>query len=278
MRAGDPLNLARRRVIPKLIVAGMRPSDIMATRNEWWRDEDGPLPLMHISSAVKNLRGHLIEGEPKTGARVLYLFESIAEDVETIYQLAGCPDLGDLTFPNLNGGLLAWRNYRQEIWYPALHRAGITDRPSSDAKKAFYPYLLRHVGVTLMLHAERPEGGRYSEREVARQFGHSVATLDRVYADIPDDMHGIAGLTMDEILRQADREVWGPKPGQPNYEKNEYDLHQAAALTGISNKALCARIQRGSLPGDKRKGRYYVTAYDLAWLGLIPPGGETGGR
>lgn len=275
---GDPLTIARRRLIPKLIVAGMRPSDVLATRNGWWRDEHGPLSLIHISAAVKSLRGHLIEGEPKTGERVLYLFESIAEELETIYWLAGCPDLSALTFPNRNDELLAWCNYRDDAWYPALHRAGISNAPKANAKGAFFPYLLRHVGVTLMLHAERPEGGRYSEREVARQFGHTVATLDRVYADIPDDMHGIAGLTMDQILRSADREIWGPLPGDPDYKEIEYDLLRAAELTGITNTALAARIQRGSIPGTKRKGKCYVTHFDLARHGLIPPDGKTRGR
>ena len=267
---GDPLTLARRRLIPKLIVVGMRPSDIMAMRHDWWRDENGPLPLIHVSAAVKSLRGHLIEGEPKTGERILYLFESIAEELEAIYQLAGFPDLGSLTIPNCSGGLLAWSNYRQGIWYPALHRAGISDGPTADAKGAFFPYLLRHVGATIMLHCERPEGGRYSDYEVARQYGHTRSTLERVYADIPDDMHGIAGLTMDEILRRADREVWGPMPGDPDYEEVEYDLLQAQDLTGISRTGLAARIQHGSIPGTKRKGKCYVTLFDLAWHGLIP--------
>ena len=91
-------------------------------------------------------------------------------------------------------------------------------------------------------------------------------------------MHGIAGLTMDEILRRADHEVWGPMPGDPDYQEVEYDLLQAADLTGISNKALAARIQRGSIPGTKRKGKYYVTKFDLVWYGIIARGGNGGGR
>lgn len=211
---------------------------------------------MHIDSAVKNLRGHLLEGEPKTGARDLYLFASIAEQLEAIYQLAGCPGLDDLTFPNELGGLLQWGNWRKNIWYPALHRAGIANGPGADADGAFYPYVLRHVGATLMLHAERPDGGSYSELEVARQFGHTVGTLERVYAAIPKDLHGIAGLTIDEILRNARRHFHGPMPGDPDYEEIEYDLLQAADLTGIHHKALAARIQRGSIPGSRRRGKY----------------------
>jgi heavy metal translocating P-type ATPase len=116
---GNPLTIRLRRLIPKLIVVGMRPSDIMAMRHDWWRDENGPLSLIHVSSAVKSLRGHLIEGEPKTGERILYLFDSIAEELESIYQLAGCPDLGSLTIPNPKGGLLACERSRATVAFTA---------------------------------------------------------------------------------------------------------------------------------------------------------------
>jgi integrase len=268
---GDPLSLLRDRLVPELIVTGLRPSDILGMRNRCWRDQHGPLPRIHIDSAVKNLKGYLLEGEPKTGARDLHLFDAIAEQLEAIYQLAGCPGLDELTFPNARGGLLQWGNWRKNVWYPALHRAGIAQGPNADADGAFYPYILRHVGVTLMGHAQRPEGGTYARDETAAQFGHTAATLDRVYLRIPDDMHGIGGHTMDEILRNARRHVWGPMPGDPDYQETEYDLLQAADLTGINSKALAARIQRGSLPGVKRRGKYYVTRFDLTWHGLLPP-------
>jgi hypothetical protein len=175
---------------------------------------------------------------------------------------------------NRRNELLSWANLRSEVWYPALHRAGIADGPTADARGAFHPYLVRHWGVTTMLHAERPEGGSYSRHQVAKQFGHTVQTLDRVYANVPDDLHGIAGKTMDEIIRNARRDVWGPMPGDPDHERVEYDLLQTQELTGISRTALAARLQRGSLPGEKRKGKWYVTRFDLAWHGLLAPAGQ----
>jgi hypothetical protein len=128
-----------------------------------------------------------------------------------------------------------------------------------------------------MLHATRHDTGRgnYSEREVARQFGHTVQTLDRVYADIPKDMLGIAGLTMDEIIRNADCEIWGPMPGDLDYRETEYDLLKAQELTEVSRTALAARLQRGSIPGVKRRGKWYVTRFDLQWHGLLTPTGLT---
>jgi integrase len=270
---GNPATLAARRLVPELIATGMRPSDILAMRHRWWRDEDGPLDYIHIDSAVKDIAGHLLEGEPKTGERDLTLFPAIAEALERIYQLQDRPDLDALVVPNRHGDLLDWGNFTTEVWYPSLYRGGVSKAPTATARGAFNPYLVRHVGVTVMLHAERPEGGTYSRHEVARQFGHTVQTLDRVYADIPEDMHGIADMTMDEILRTARRSIWGPMPGDDDYEPIEYELLDARELTGMSVNALAARLQRGSLPGVKRRGKWYVTRFDLAWHGLIPPPG-----
>ena len=146
------------------------------TYDTWAEDEFGPLEMLTVDSAVKDLAGHLIEGEPKTGAREPTLFAAIAKQLEAIYQLKGGGDLDALTFPNRNGGLLDWGNWRTEVWYPALYRGGISNGPTADARGAFRPYDLRHVGITVMLHAQRPEGGTYSRHEVAKQFGHTVAT------------------------------------------------------------------------------------------------------
>lgn len=111
--------------MPELIATGLRPSDILAMRNRWWRDEDGPRKFIHVDSAVKDLGGHLIEGEPKTSERDLILFDAIAERLEPIFQLQGGDDLDALTISNGDGGLLDWGNWRQQVWYPALFRAGI---------------------------------------------------------------------------------------------------------------------------------------------------------
>jgi hypothetical protein len=126
-----------------------------------------------------------------------------------------------------------------------------------------------------MARAERPEGGTYGRREVADQFGHTVGTLDRVYDHVLKDLDGLAGLTMDQVIRKARRHVWGPLPGDSDYQEIEHDLLGAAQLTGVSRNALAARIQRRSIPGSKRKGKCYVTEFDLAWHGLIPPAGRT---
>lgn len=261
----------RRGVLELLGFAGLRPSDICAARHSWWRDANGPKRYMTVSHAIKDVGGKLVEGEPKTGTRDIYLFDALAEQLERIYRAQGYPPLDSLVAPNTFGTFQDWGNWRDRYWYPALHRAGIAASAATNAPGAFDPYLLRHILAGAMTHAVRPAewgGGTYSRAEVARQLGHSVATLDRVYADIPTDLHGIAGLTMDEIIRASRREVWGSMPGDPAFEDDWLTLLEAERLTGIGHKSLANRIYRGTLPGRDRGARKVVSRFDLMWYGL----------
>ncbi|MBA2358740.1 MAG: hypothetical protein H0V84_09975 [Actinobacteria bacterium] len=272
MRADSAAKLIERRVVPFLIATGLRPQDICAARWSWFRDAKGWLRHITADEAVKDVGGHLLLGQPKTGRRVLYLFDAIAELLELVWQAQGEPDLDALVFSNCDGGLLDWGNWRDDVWYPALERAGLAATRATSAPGAFDPYLLRHIGATTMLHARRHHGkGNYSSQEVARQFGHSAQTLHSVYADIPEKMHGIAGLTIDKIIRRAWRQVWGPMPGDADYEENLLTTAEASVLTGIRVNALGGRLRRGTLPGERRGSRYLVSEFNLVWHGLIGP-------
>lgn len=263
-----------RAAIELITYGGFRPEDVCAMRHFWWRNEDGPIEYLRIPEALKDIRGHKLLGEPKTGKRRPMLWPALGEQLERVYQAQGCPGLDALVRPDSIGGYLDWGNWRQGQWYRALHRAGISNgaKPKSDG--AFEPYLSRHVGICAMLHAIRPPelgGGAYSRDEVARQYGHTVDTLNKVYADIPADLHGIAGLTVDQIIRRARREAWGPIPGDPDYEEILYTTTEAAKLTGISVNALCGRIKRGSLPAQRMNWRQLVSDHHLVLLGLLTP-------
>ena len=260
----------RRGALELLGFLGLRSSEICAARHSDWRDANGPKRFMTVSFAIKNVGGRLLLGEPKTGTREVYLFDAVAEQLERIYIAQGRPLLDSLVAPNIRGTFQDWGNWRDRYWYPALHRAGISDAPEAAAPRAFDPYLLRHILAGAMTHAVRPVlGGTYSRAEVARQLGHSVPTLDRVYADIPPDLHGIAGLTMDEIIRAARRDVFGPMPGETDFDDEFLTMHEAAGLTGIGHKSLAARIYRGTLPGREEGGRKLVSRFDLMWCGLL---------
>ena len=293
VRGSGSLIEERRGLVECLGFEGCRPSEALALRHRGWRNEDGtPKKHLEIDEAVKEPWGHVEVGQPKTGVRDPYLWPAVAEQLERIYQAQGCPSLDELVFPNANGEHLSWTNWREDVWYPALITAGIATPPAGfvlpvkDGRRvsprdmkvaswqgAFRPYEMRHCVASMMFHAVRPDeegGGNYTPLEIARQLGHDVRTLLGVYADVMHDIHGIAGMTMDEIIRAARREFWGPLPGDPGFEDEWLTTIEVSAITGIGVNALGARIQRGGLPARKQGSRYLISRHELRWRGLIP--------
>ena len=271
---GTPVRVFQRRMRPALIAIGMRPQTIDGAAWSCYRDLRGPLRMITAEDAVKDVHGHLMRGQPKTGTHVLYQFDWIAQMLDQLYHLQGCPPLDALAMPNVRGGMQDQGNWRTEIWYPSLYRAGNSAGPQADAAGAFPPYFERHIGVTTMLAARRHDGrdGGYAPGEVARQFANSVETIHRSYHHLPRDPHKVAGKTMNEILSGSFREVWGPMPGNPDYEEVLLTTREAALLTGISVARLGGRISRGTLPASRLGHRYLVSEFDLAWMGLLHPG------
>jgi hypothetical protein len=270
---GTPARVFQRRMRVVLIAIGMRPQTIDASRWSCYRDARGPLRQITAIEAVKDIHGRLVLGQPKTGKHDLYQFDWVAGMLDQLHQLQGRPSLDQLAFPNVHGGLQDQGNWREKIWYPALHRGGIAAGPETDAQGAFDPYVERHIGVTTMLAARRHDDapGGYAPGEVARQFAHSVETLHRTYRHLPKDPHKVAGRTMNEILRAAVREVWGAMPGDPEYEEVLLTTRAASLLTGISVASLGGRISRGRLPARRQGYRYLVSEFDLAWMGCFTP-------
>jgi hypothetical protein len=168
---GTPAQVFQRRIRVVLIAIGMRPQTIDASRWSCYRDARGPLRQITAVKAVKDVHGRLMLGQPKTGKHVLYQFDWVAGMLDWLYRLQGCPPLDRLAFPNINGDLQDQGNWREQIWYPALHRAGIAKGAETDAEGAFDPYLERHIGVTTMLAARRHDGasGGYLPGEVAQR-------------------------------------------------------------------------------------------------------------
>jgi integrase len=257
---------------------GLRPGEALALRHEHWRDEDGPLERVDVEAAIKNISGHLVEGETKSASlHEPILWPAIAEELEELYELQGCPPLSAYVFTNTKGGAVSWSNWRQRLWYPALYRAGIAAAPTAMAKGAFDPYTLRHVCATVMLHASKPGGGHYTAHEVARQLGHKPSVTLDVYGHLMDDQSDVAGHTADEIIRLARRHVWGPQRGDPDHEALEYTLAEAARETGLSHNALLGRAHRGGLSVRKREGLYVVSRDELVARGLVAPPEPPGG-
>ncbi len=282
---GSPARLEERRGLVEVLgFLGLRPNEALALTHDDWRDEQGPRRFIKVRGSLKALGPKVILGQAKTGVRDVYLFPAIAEQLERIYQAQGAPPLDSLVFPNSKGGFIDLNNWRTQVWYPTLKRAGFISEEHEAKPKvpgSFHPYRLRHSCATLMPCATRPEevgGGQFQSAEVARQLGHTVGTFEGVYAGILKDLHGVAGLTMDEIIRAARREIWGPLPGDPDFEDVELNTREAAELTGLSIKALNARIAGGSLPARKECGKYLISRHVLSWHGLINLNKTEGGR
>lgn len=260
---------------------GLRPSEALALRHHHWRDEYGPLPYLDVEAALKSIRGRLVDGKRKTETlHEPILWPAIAEELEELYELQGRPPLSARVLVNANGGAASWVNWRERLWYPALHRAGIARDPAAKAEGAFDPYTLRHTCATVMLHATKPGGGHYTAHEVARQLGHKASMTLDVYGHLMDDQTDVAGRTVDEIIRLARRHVWGPQPGDPDHVPLEHTLAAASRLTGLSHNALLGRAHRGGLTVRKRNGRYVVSHDELVSRGLAdaePPPEPQGG-
>jgi integrase len=272
MYGSTPTQLLARRLIPLLILIGLRPEVICGMKWETQRTAAGPLPRLCCPEAVKLVNGKPEVGAPKTGTCEPLQFPTIARLLDQLYELRGRPDLTALVFPNARGGLLDWNNFRQGVWYRALHRAGIAAAAAPSAAGAFHPYILRHIGVTTMLHVRRDIGdGAYTPVEVAKQFSHTAQTLFRVYADVLDDIQGVAGNTMDEVLTATLRDVWGPMPGDPDYVDEWLTTVEAAERTGLSVSSIGDRLRRGTIRGRRVNGRYQVTRFELDWTGLASP-------
>jgi hypothetical protein len=86
-----------------------------------------------------------------------------------------------------------------------------------------------------------------------------------------EDQRDVAGYTVDEIIRRARREVWGPQPADPDYEAREFTLAEVARETGLSHNALLGRAHRGGLRVHKRDGLYVVSRDEFVARGLMAP-------
>lgn len=276
-----PLELAARRaLIDVLAYVGLRPGEALFLRHRHWRTPLGPRSMILVEGGLKDVAGHLEPGPTKTHyERDAILWAVVAEALERLYQMQGCPPLESLVFPNRNGDYLRWDNFRQRAFYTALHRAGISTAAEACAPGSFVPYQLRHSAATLMFYVVRPGGdsagslaGHYSATDIADHLGNTPQVLLDTYAKVmAKDLQGVGGRTMDEAIRWARREEWGPMPGDGDYVEERLSLVEAAELTGLSVKALGARAQRGTLPTSQDAGKYCVTRFNLLSHGLLLP-------
>ena len=141
------------------------------------------------------------------------------------------------------------------------------ERPGADSPGAFRPYGVRHIGVTVMLHATARRRHLLRTRGRATVRPHSPDTRPRLRRH--PQGHARHRRTDDgRDHPQRPPRGLGAEPGDTDYEEIEYDLLEAAQLTG-SAAPLSPGASAWSLPGVKRSGKWYVRRFDLVWHGAL---------
>jgi integrase len=264
--------LERRLLISLLGWMGLRCGEALGLKWGDCRNQLGPLPHLKVHRALKDVAGVLMLGPTKNKLkRSPELWQLIIEELDGLWHAQGCPPLNQHIFTSRNGGFFRWDNFRHRAFYKALMRAGITDAAIPSADGAFDPKDFRHTAATLHLHASKPSGERFAHTEIADRMGHSLGVFHSTYAGLlREDLQGVGGRPFDEIIRWARREVWGPLPGDEDFEDVELTAIEAAALTGLTVSALLARILGGRLPARKERGKYLISRHALRVHGLLP--------
>jgi integrase len=274
MPGRTPLELTERRLLISLIGwMGLRCGEATGLRWSDCRDRRGPLSYLTVRRALKDVAGYLMLGPTKNKVnRSPVLWKPIVEELDALYQAQGCPPLDQHIFRNRTGGFYRWDNFRDRSFYRALEGAGTIDTATPSAEGAFDPKDFRHTAATLHFHARKPNGEPYAAPEIAERMGHTVGVLHSTYTGLfREDMHGVAGRSFDEIIRATRREVWGALPGDPDFEDVELTTTEAALLTGLSIKAIGARIYADRLPARYERGRYLISRHALLLHGLLKP-------
>ncbi len=182
---------ARDRVIGATLVsllayAGARPGEALALL---WTDIFEQTILIEDGSD---------DGQPKEikngiAYRSVELVEPLKEDLNELREYLGVPrDSPTSVFPNAHGEHWSddeYKRWRVRHYKPAAIAAGL---------ERARPYDLRHAFVSL-----RIKEGRLSVDEIARQAGHTVETMFRVYRHEIDEYRGRAMPSMTDAIREA---------------------------------------------------------------------------
>jgi integrase len=187
-----------------LAYAGLRPQEALALRWEDVRER-----TLLVEKAADGQGG---VKPTKTGqSRTVRLLAPLADDLAEWRRSLDHADDDALLFPNGSGGIWndpAWQTWHRDAWVPACRAVGL---------EGARPYDLRHSFVSLLIHEGR------SVVEVARQAGHSpTMTLD-VYAHVFDEFDVAEGVSAEDQIGQARRDVSGlcPPRSQEDPEPRE---------------------------------------------------------
>lgn len=237
------------------------------------RTELGRRTHLRVHRALKDVAGHLQLGLPKNKVkRTPLLWQPLVDELDALWHAQGCPPLDQHIFRNRDGGLFRWDGFRDRSFYKALHSAGVIAQRDPNAIGAFAPKDFRHTAATLHFHARWPDGRLFAAPDVAKRMGHTIGVLHAIYVGVmDDDLQGAAGESFDELIRRTRRAVWGPLPGDVDYENPELTAIEASELCGLTVSVLSARLLRGAIPARKENGKYLIHRHNLVMAGLVKP-------
>ena len=157
-----------------LAYTGLRFGELAALRV---RDVDLSKSRIHVRESVTEVRGHAVFGTPKTHAtRHVSVPRFLMTQVEV--QMAERPAEAFL-FPAPEQGVLRLRNWRRQVFNPAVETAGL---------QGVTPHDLRHTAASLAIAAGA------NVKAVQRMLGHASAamTLDVYSGLFEDDLDHVA--------------------------------------------------------------------------------------
>ena len=171
--------VAPRRYRPLILFlgyAGVRWGEAIALRRKRLLIEQARVV---VAEAFSNVAGHLVVGDTKTNrvrtvAIPPFLKEVLAEHLETV-----APDPDAFVFTTVTGKPIHPENFRAEVWYPALHRAGLPSIRIHD---------LRHSCATMLItRGVHPKA-------IQQHLGHSSIeiTMNRYGHLLPEQFNDVA--------------------------------------------------------------------------------------
>jgi integrase len=142
---------------------------------------------MEIVETVCEINGRLLADSPKNHARRSIAMPPSLRDALAAHVVGKRPD--DYIFSSSNGSPLRSRNWRRDVFEPAVASVGLDGLTS---------HQLRHTAASLMV-----DGGA-NVLAVARQLGHEDPSVTlRVYADLFDDQLDALGARMNRAIVDA---------------------------------------------------------------------------
>lgn len=174
---------------------GLRPSEALGL-------EEHHLRKRTILVAQRVIGGEVILGLKNSGnkdrdSRSPRFFDAVREDVTRHLEHRGPADRRarrHFLFPGEHGGPWStsdYRRWRETVFMPAVERAGVP---------ITRPYDLRHGAASMLLHSGKPL------KEIAQHMGHTVATLDRYYAHLIEELRDTEPIDVEVQIARAREE------------------------------------------------------------------------